>query len=261
MSFFNPLYYERIGLRVFSNRNMNVVQMINSNSSPYSPFTCALFDLDGTLVDTAPDLAAALNHCLAADGHPPFAVDEMRSLVGHGAAALLKRGYLIREGADITSARLDELRRRFLSFYAEAVCVASEPFEGVEDVLDNLAQAGLKLGVCTNKPHDMALRLLAALGWSKRFDDIVGGDYFGFKKPDPRHVTSMLKRLNQEVSSSIFVGDSDADYHAAQSAGVATIIVRFGYSAHPMDYYQQAVLLGSYSEFDGAVAELARKAG
>ncbi|MEM7570316.1 MAG: phosphoglycolate phosphatase [Pseudomonadota bacterium] len=230
------------------------------SSKKYAPFEAALFDLDGTLVDTAPDLAHALNQCLAEDGHAPFAVDDMRNLVGHGAAALLRRGYALREGKPLSEERLTQLRRRFLEFYGRDICVHSKPFDGVEDVLDSLSEAGIMCGICTNKPHQMALSLIDALGWQTRFKAIVGGDYFDVKKPDPRHITGLLEVMNCPDAQSFFIGDSDADYDAAQAAGVPAMIVRFGYSAQPVEDFKNAVLLDHYSAFDDAFAGLQSRA-
>ncbi|MEO0410273.1 MAG: HAD-IA family hydrolase [Pseudomonadota bacterium] len=232
------------------------MQMIPTNEQKFGRFTAALFDLDGTLVDTAPDLAAALNHCLAQDGHAPFAVKDMRSLVGHGAAALLKRGYSLRENMPLDDARLPFLRQRFLDFYGENICNESHPFEGVEATLESLRAEDVACGICTNKPHDMALRLIETLGWRDRFDAVIGGDVLGLKKPDPRHITELLGTMKQPAETSFFIGDSAADYDAAQAADIPTIIVRFGYSAQPVETYTNAVLLDHYDQFSSAVAKL-----
>lgn len=235
---------------------MKVLQMHVPSLQKKSGIQAVLFDLDGTLVDTAPDLAGALNHCLVTDGHAPIAVSQVRGLVGRGAEALLKRGYTLQEGAPPNPARLKDLRQRFLDYYGDHIADDSAPFEGVEDLLSTLQSSGIAMGVCTNKPHEMALTLIEHLGWTSKFGSIIGGDFLGVKKPDPAHIFAVAKALDVAPEACVFVGDSEVDYEAARAAEMRTILVRFGYSNIPFEEMPHAVLIDHYSEFLGVLEEL-----
>ncbi len=226
------------------------------SQSTFKGFEAAIFDLDGTLVDTAPDLAAALNACLAEDGHAPFAVNEMRGLVGRGAGALLEKGYRLREGVAPTPERLAILRARFLEIYGAQICVHSTPFPGVEKALDDLVNAGVRCGVCTNKPHDMAVKLLDALGWGGRFRAVLGGEAATQKKPSAIHIQETLSAMGDARAQAFFVGDSEVDHAAAKAANMPLILVRFGYSNVPISDLAGAVILEDYSQLSAAVAAL-----
>ncbi|WP_439546213.1 phosphoglycolate phosphatase [Sandarakinorhabdus sp.] len=190
-----------------------------------------LFDLDGTLVDTAPDLAAAMNHVLSSLGRPPLPIDDVRHLVGHGARALISRGLaatgpappeLVESGVPL-----------FLEYYAAHIADASRPFDGVEAALDALAAAGCRLAICTNKPVALATALIDALGWRARFAAIVGFDSVPKPKPDAGHVHATLAACGGDVASAVFVGDSATDVGAARNAGLPIILVSFGFSDTP----------------------------
>lgn len=228
---------------------MKVLQMPGPSDEKKALPQAVIFDLDGTLVDTAPDLAGALNHCLDIDGHAPFEVSQMRGLVGRGAAALLKRGYTIRGGREPSEEKLDTLRATFLDYYRDHIADDSRPFDGVEAVLDTLKSRGIPLGVCTNKPHEMAVTLLGHLGWGGVFGCVVGGDLLGFKKPDPRHVFAVSDTLNVNRDDCVFVGDSEVDYEAAQAANMRMILVSFGYSNVPLAEMPAAICIDHYREF------------
>lgn len=235
---------------------MKVLQMHASSLQKKSNIQAVLFDLDGTLVDTAPDLAGALNHCLAADGHAPIEVAQVRGLVGRGAEALLKRGFSLREGSAPTPERLKSLRQLFLTYYGAHIADDSKPFEGVEEVLSALASAGIAMGICTNKPHEMAITLIEHLGWSGKFGSIIGGDHLGVKKPNPGHIFAVATALDARPQTCVFVGDSEVDYEAAQAAKMRTILVSFGYSNVPLDEMPNAIIIDHYSAFLNALDAL-----
>lgn len=233
---------------------MKVLQM-NARSDEKKAFPKAvIFDLDGTLIDTAPDLAKALNHCLVADGLDPFTTAQMRGLIGHGASALLARGYLLREGAELKADRLARLLQKFLTFYRVHLADDSHPFEGVEEALSALKAKGTALGICTNKPHDMAITLLNHFGWTERFHSIIGGDMLEVKKPNPHHILAVADALNTNARDCVFVGDSEVDYEAGRNAAMRTIIVRFGYRNMPLEEMTGTVILDHYDTFMNAVA-------
>jgi phosphoglycolate phosphatase len=190
-----------------------------------------LFDLDGTLVDTAPDLAGAMNHVLALCDRPPLPVDDVRHLVGHGARALIKRG--LEATGDPAPHLIDRHWPEFLSHYAAHIADGSRPFAGVEAALDALAAAGCVLAVCTNKPTSLATALVTALGWQARFAAIIGADSVPQPKPHAGHVLATLAACGGDLADAAFVGDSATDVGAARNAGLPIILVGFGYTDVP----------------------------
>lgn len=195
------------------------------------PFDTVAFDLDGTLLDTAPDLAAALNHTLGVLGRPGVDPSSVRKLVGHGARALLRRGLAVT--GDAPEELVEQGFPLFLDFYGQNICKGTATFPGVEQALDRLDAAGIRLALCTNKPEGLTLRLLSALGWSARFHSVVGGDTLPTRKPDPAPLREAVARAGGRRYA--FVGDSIVDADTARAAGVPFVAVRFGYSDRPAD--------------------------
>jgi phosphoglycolate phosphatase len=186
-------------------------------------------DLDGTLVDTAPDLIEVLNQILAEHGHHGLPIEAARVVVGFGARAMLERGFAA-FGETLEPARMDALFAHFLDLYVPRIAMASRPFPGVEEALDDLTAAGARLVVCTNKRTDMSLALLDALDLTRRFAAVVGPDRAGFAKPDPRHLFAAIAAAGGAPDRAVMVGDSRPDIGAARAAGVASVAVSFGYS-------------------------------
>ena len=217
------------------------------------PGATVVFDLDGTLVDTAPDLIGALNVVLGERGLAPVPVEAARHLVGRGGRVLLRRGFAD-AGAQMPDGEADALFARFLDAYRARIAQESRPYPGVEAALDALAQAGARLAVCTNKPGDYARLLLDALDLSRRFAAVVGADDVLARKPDPRHLLDTLARAGGDPGRALMVGDSEADAAAARGAAVPVVLVSFGYTETP------ARELGADAVIDGfdalpAVAE------
>src|SRR5438034_8221054 len=152
-----------------------------------------VFDLDGTLVDTAPDLVATLNTIFAREGLPPVAYERARNLVGGGARAMIERG-LKAEGRKLAAAEIDRLFCDFIEHYGAHIADRSRPFVGVETALDELVRRGCRLAVCTNKLEWLSIRLLDALGLAQRFAAICGADTFGVQKPDPEILRRTIGR-------------------------------------------------------------------
>lgn len=190
-----------------------------------------LFDLDGTLVDTAPDLAGAMNRVLAHFGRPAVSVAAVRDMVGHGARATIAKGLALTGGGD--AAMVEAGVPLFLEHYEAHIADASQPWPGVEAALDALAAAGCQLGICTNKPTALSRALVEALGWAGRFGANVGGDALAVRKPDPAHVLEALLLLGGAQADAAFVGDSIVDVEAARNAGLPVVAVSFGYSDRP----------------------------
>jgi phosphoglycolate phosphatase len=193
------------------------------------PFDTVVFDLDGTLADTAPDLTAALNHALVALGRPPIPPESVRHMVGQGARALLRKGLDATGGSD--DALVDRGFPLFLAHYEAHIADESRPYPGVESALDRLAEAGVAVAICTNKLEGLATRFVQAIGWQDRFAAIVGGDTAGVAKPDPAPVHLAVSRAGGGRAA--FVGDSIADTRAACAAGLPCVVLSFGFHDRP----------------------------
>ena len=190
------------------------------------------FDLDGTLVDTAPDLVGALNSLLGQQALPALPLASARLMVGRGARALIEQGFAA-AGAHLDPASIPDLFDRFIALYLARIADESRPFEGVEAALDALAGAGAALCVCTNKRTDLSLALLDALGMTGRFAAVVGADHAPAPKPDPRHLFAAIAAAGGEPSRALMVGDSISDIAAARAAAIPSIVVSFGYTEIP----------------------------
>ena len=214
-----------------------------------------VFDLDGTLVDTAPDLIDALNYVLDREGLPPVPLHSARNMIGAGARKLIERGLEV-EGRAAGMADIDRMTRDFIAYYADHIADASRPFEGVETALDNLTARGHRLAVCTNKLEWLSKRLLDRLGLSPRFAAICGADTFGVAKPDPAILQQTVARAAGALSSTIMVGDAGTDIGVARRAGVPVIGVSFGYTDVPIAELKPDRLIHHMSELPGAVEGL-----
>jgi phosphoglycolate phosphatase len=193
-----------------------------------------VFDLDGTLAETAPDLIDALNHVLAFDKIEPVPVEAARSLLGAGGRALIQRGYA-RAGLDISKAKLDDLFAQFLAFYNEHIADKSTLFPGVAESLDRFRAEGWTLAVCTNKMEHSSKLLLEKLGALDQFAFVCGQDTFGVAKPDPKPLVETVRASGGRLDASIMVGDSVTDIKTARAAGMPVIAVDFGYTDVPVD--------------------------
>ncbi|MEO0399258.1 MAG: HAD-IA family hydrolase [Pseudomonadota bacterium] len=210
-----------------------------------------LFDLDGTLIDTAGDLAAATNHVLAAAGRPSLSTEIMRKFVGFGARAMIKAGFEA-TGAPAAEADLDTYVSDFLDYYLAHIDDFSKPFPGAVDAIGVLRAAGAKIGICTNKREGPTRQLIEKLALTNLFDAIVGGDTAAAPKPDPAPVHLCLRGTG--AMSGVFVGDSDTDIRAAAAANMPVIVVDFGYG--PIDLADPSKpLLSSYNGLPRAIAQ------
>ena len=192
-----------------------------------------VFDLDGTLVDTAPDLINALNYVLDREGMAPIPLAAARNMIGAGARKLIERGLEV-EGRDVTPADINRLTDVFIEHYAAHIADHSRPFEGLEAALDAMAERGYRFAVCTNKLEWLSKLLLDQLGLSARFAAICGADTFGVSKPDPAILQQTVARAGGHISATIMVGDAGPDIGVARRAGVPVIGVSFGYTDVPI---------------------------
>ncbi len=214
-----------------------------------------VFDLDGTLVDTAPDLISALNFVLDREGLPPVPLASARNMIGAGARKLIERG-LEAEGRVMTVRDIDRMTADFIDYYAEHIADASRPFEGLESALDDLGARGFLLAVCTNKLEWLSKRLLDQLELSSRFAAICGADTFGVSKPDPAILQQTVARAGGAIASTIMVGDAGTDIGVARRAGVPVIGVSFGYAEVPIIELKPDRLIHHMRDLPAAVGEL-----
>jgi phosphoglycolate phosphatase len=214
-----------------------------------------VFDLDGTLVDTAPDLINALNFVLQREGMAPIPLKSARNMIGAGARRMLERG-LEADGRAVSVADIERMTKDFIEHYAAHIAEGSRPFEGLEAALDDLAPRGYQFAVCTNKLEWLSKKLLDALGLSGRFSAICGADTFGIAKPDPAILQQTVARAGGELSSTIMVGDAGPDIGVARRAGVPVIGVEFGYTEVPMADLKPDRLIAHMRDLQGAVESL-----
>jgi len=214
-----------------------------------------VFDLDGTLVDTAPDLIGALNYVLHREGLPPVPFDKARNMIGAGARKLIERGFEL-DGRDTSLDDLNRLTKDFVAYYGEHIADESRPFEGLETALDELEAEGFRFAVCTNKLEWLSKLLLDKLDLSKRFAAICGADTFGVAKPDPVILQQTLARAGSQLSGAIMVGDAGPDVGVARRAGIPVIGVEFGYTDVPIAELKPDRLIGHFRELPAAVSSL-----
>jgi phosphoglycolate phosphatase len=214
-----------------------------------------VFDLDGTLVDTAPDLISALNFVLDREGMPPVPLKSARMLIGAGVRKLLERGLEV-DGRHASVEDINRLTDDFIEYYAAHIADASRPFDGLENALDDLEAKGYRFAVCTNKLEWLSKLLLDRLGLSGRFAAICGADTFGISKPDPAILQQTLARASGQLSTAIMVGDAGPDIGVARRAGIPVVGVEFGYTEVPIADLKPDRLIGHMSELPAAVESL-----
>ena len=218
-------------------------------------FEAVVFDLDGTLVDSAPDLCALVNDMLAELGRPGLDLEEVRPMIGDGSRALLERGLRASGGVPPT-VDLDALFAEFLRRYVRLPVRPGQVYAGVVPVLEELAAAGVRLGVCTNKPQAPTDRLLAGLGLERFFGAAIGGDALPVRKPDGGHLRAVLARLGVDGARAALVGDSRTDLLTARAAGVPCVLVSFGYTPVPARELGADRVIDHMSELGAALASL-----
>jgi phosphoglycolate phosphatase len=214
-----------------------------------------VFDLDGTLVDTAPDLVATLNTIFAREGLAPVAYETARNMVGGGARMMIERG-LAAEGRTLPALEVDRLFQDFIAHYGDHIADTSGPFQGVETALDELSRSGCRLAVCTNKLQWLSLRLLDLLGLSPRFAAICGPDTFGVSKPNPEILRGTIERAGGDIGRAIMVGDSGTDVATARAANVPVVAVDFGYTEVPAAELAADRIISRFADLPAAVFEL-----
>ena len=214
-----------------------------------------VFDLDGTLVDSAPDLTAALNAALVDAGRPTVDPATVRHLVGHGARALIERGLALSGGGD--EATVARALPVFLDHYAAHIADGTRPYPGCEEALDALAACGSVLAICTNKPVALSRKLIAAMGWETRFAANLGGDSLTVRKPDPAPLLAAIVAAGGDPATAVFVGDTAVDVATARAAGVAVIVCAFGFADRAAAELGADAVIASFAELGAAIAKVA----
>lgn len=217
-----------------------------------------IFDLDGTLVDSAFDLTGALNHVLEQEGRARVSVDSVRHMVGRGAKPLMESG-MIATGAPATESDLNRMLPAFLEYYSAHVADETQIFPGVVETLTQLKDADVMLGVCTNKPIKLAEQLLNELDLSRFFGSILGGDSRSFRKPDPRHIIETVKPLNVSPADAVMIGDSIHDISAAKAVPMPVVAVTFGYSETAVAELNPDAIISHYADLPETLMRLQRQ--
>ncbi|HEX3501136.1 MAG TPA: phosphoglycolate phosphatase [Stellaceae bacterium] len=212
-----------------------------------------VFDLDGTLVDSLPDLAAALAVTLGEIGAPALSREAVRGMIGDGTTALVARALAAR---NLPATLLGERLTRFLALYEAAPATLSRPYPGVRETLHALQDEGRRLAICTNKPQRATLAVLRGLDLEDFFAAIVGGDVLAVKKPDPAHLLAALDRLGAAPGDAIMIGDNEHDVAMAKAAGVPVILVRYGYHRVPLATLAADIQIDAFDALPQAIVQL-----
>jgi phosphoglycolate phosphatase len=213
------------------------------------------FDLDGTLVDSAPDLVGALNTVLVEEGVTPVPFSQARLLVGRGARWMVQQGFAL-AAVDLPDARLEVLFERTVSLYRDRIALETRPYDGCLAALDELTARGATLVVCTNKRTELSLALLEGLEMTSRFAAIIGADLAPAAKPDPRHLLMSITAAGGDPARAVLVGDTRFDTEAAANAGLPCIVVDFGYSQIPVESLEAAAVISHFDDLGAAITAL-----
>jgi len=227
-----------------------------SEPSPNASDQAVIFDLDGTLVDTLPDLHVALNRVLEEEGLQTLDPSETRLMIGGGARNLIELAFIKREIIG-EKARIHAGFDRFLDYYGAEPTTHSRPYPGVLQALDSLSKFGTAMGVCTNKPQDMSEQVLNGLQIAHYFGDaVIGGDTLATRKPDASHLLAVIEKTGRSPDQTIMVGDSEADVGAARNAGIPVIAVDFGYTALTPEELKADIIISHFDELLPALTSL-----
>ena len=214
-----------------------------------------VFDLDGTLVDTAPDLIETLNVVFGRNGLPPVDYVAARNMIGGGALKMIERALKL-EGLPLSASNVDPMFAEFIDYYAGHIADKSQPFPGLDTALDRLAERGCRFAVCTNKLEGLSRLLLDALGLTRRFAAICGQDTFGIQKPDPEFLRRTVREAGGDIQQAVMVGDSGTDIATARAAAVPVVAVDFGYSETPIGKLGADRLISHFDDLPAAVLDL-----
>jgi phosphoglycolate phosphatase len=216
-----------------------------------------VFDLDGTLINSAPDLCYALNQTLSEINIPEITLQEVMGYLGDGALELIKRG--ITKYSNIKNFDTELLRLRFLEIYDNCLLNKTDFYPNVLQSLKDLKKMDFTLAICTNKPELLAKRIINGLNGSSFFDIITGGDTYEFRKPDPRHLINTILETGKKVEAAIMIGDSDNDINCAKKANIPSIAVNFGYSKVPVESLNPDLVMSDYINLTQHIEDIKKK--
>lgn len=223
-----------------------------------SHFSALLFDLDGTLIDSAPDICASVNQVLETMNRSNVSVATVKELVGFSAPTLVKK-VLELTGPPGSQDEIDFLLSSFLETYRRHPCDHTVVFPGVHQALELFTQAEIQLAICTNKPEITCFPVIEALGLQKYFSTIICGDTLEHRKPDPRHVLHTLDKMGAALEEAAFIGDNEIDVNAAKAAGLPCVCVTYGYCRLPYESLGADALIDHFEELDGALGVISGK--
>jgi len=217
-----------------------------------------IFDLDGTLANTAPDLIGTLNRITRPQGLPPVNLDDVGQIVGHGAKAMIEKAFAA-SAVPLSPELHDTLFESFLEDYSANIANETHLFEGVLSAMEQLRKEGFEFAICTNKLESLARILLDELEVTQWFSAITGGDTFAFRKPDGRHLEETTRKMGKPIDSAIMIGDSATDINAARNAGIASVAVTFGYSDQPVEKLGATEIIGHFDELLPAIGRICER--
>ena len=213
-----------------------------------------VFDLDGTLVNSAPDLCYALNTTLKEINIPEVSLEEVKGYVGDGTSELIKMG--ISKNNKIEGYNTEKLRKRFLEIYDKCLLNETRFYPNAINALKDLKKQNYILAICTNKPEILAKRIIKGLNASKLFDTITGGDTYKYRKPDPKHLVDTIEKTGKNIDQAIMIGDSANDINCAKKAKIPNIAVSFGYSKVPVEKLKTNIIMYDYINLIQHIKEL-----
>jgi phosphoglycolate phosphatase len=222
-----------------------------------NPQPAIVFDLDGTLADTAPDLAGAMNAVLRDAGRAELLVSHVRNMVGRGARLLIETGFKA-TGTPVEGPALDFMMTQFLDHYRDNIATTSRLFPGAREAVARLSTTGCKLGICTNKPIGLTELLLAKLDFRAPFGSVRGADSAAYRKPDPRHLFDVIDELGAKHSHAVLIGDSETDAKTAKAAGIPVILVSFGYTEIPVHDLGGDLVIDHFKDLENAINAVLR---
>ena len=211
-----------------------------------------LFDLDGTIINTAPDLMSAHNHVMKKFGHPVKELGEIKNLAGKGAWMMMQRSFK----KEVTDEKIKkEMTNEFIDFYSKNIANNSKPINGIFEFLDWAKTKKISMAICTNKQERLAIDLLKKLKLFDYFEYVAGSDTFNFNKPDPRHLTDVVEIIGGDLKKTIMVGDSEVDEMAATNAKLPFVLVADGYTEKSADQIKHDFYIKDYLDFDKIISK------
>lgn len=218
-------------------------------------YNLIIFDLDGTLAHTAPDLLGTLNRITKTYELDKMGMNEFGQIIGHGAKAMIKRAFELNK-KQLDDVTLEELFKKFLEDYSQNIANETTLFKNVLDAMDDLKEKGFSFALCTNKTENMARLLLKELDVTHRFKSITGGDSFEFRKPDARHLIKTAELAGHKISNAIMIGDSETDINAAINAQIPSVAVTFGYSDKPIKSLGATKIISDFNELSSIIESI-----